>query len=300
MFKKLPIVFILTAATLWGTMGVFVRFLSSAGFTDAEKLLTRCVVSFVAMFVYMLFAKREAFQIRLRDIWVFIGTGVISLALFSLFYFYTLSNINVSIAAILLYTSPAFVICLSALFFKEKITLRKILALALTIVGCAFVSGIAGAAKIAPRFLVTGLMSGFCYALYSIFGTVALRRYASLTVTFYTFLFALVGVLPLIDFSHMGAALTSQSYMPLFMIFFGLVTGLLPYAFYTAGLARVEAGKAAVCAALEPVMAAVFAFLILHEAMSFSTFLGIVFVIGGIAVVSLQPKKVDCSVVKDA
>lgn len=288
LFKKLSVISILTAATLWGTMGVFVRFLSSAGFTDAEKLLTRCVVSVLLLFVFMLVKDKKSLVIRPRDLWMFAGTGIISLELFSLFYFYTLRHIEVSIAAVLLYTSPAFVICLSAVFFKEKITPRKLLALGLTLLGCILVSGIAGAAAPSPRYIVSGLLSGFCYALYSIFGVVALKRYSSLTVTFYTFLLAAIGIAPFVDFAHMAAALTSQPYMPLFMVCFGLVTGLLPYLFYTVGLAHTDAGKAAVCAALEPVMAAVFAFIILHEAVSLSTVFGMAFVIGGIVVISLK------------
>lgn len=293
--KKLSVISILTAATLWGTMGVFVRFLSSAGFTDAEKLLTRCVISVLLLFVFMLVKDKKSFAIRPCDLWMFAGTGIISLELFSLFYFYTLRHIEVSIAAVLLYTSPAFVICLSAVFFKEKITPRKLLALGLTLLGCILVSGIAGAAAPSPRYIVSGLLSGFCYALYSIFGAVALKRYSSLTVTFYTFLLAAVGIAPFVDFAHMTAALTSQPYMPLFMVCFGLVTGLLPYLFYTVGLAHTDAGKAAVCAALEPVMAAVFAFIILHEAVSLSTLFGMAFVIGGIVVISLKKQKTSNS-----
>ena len=81
---------------------------------------------------------------------------------------------------------------MSVLFFREKLTGRKLLALALAFGGCVLVSGISGGG-LTLSGLLFGLGSGFGYGLYSILGTVALRRYSPYTVTTWTFLFAAVG-----------------------------------------------------------------------------------------------------------
>ena len=99
---------------------------------------------------------------------------------------------SLSTAAILLYTSPIWIMLMSVVFFREKLDRRKILALALAFAGCVLVSGISGNG-ITPVGLLVGLGSGIGYGLYSILGTVALRKYSPFTVTTYTFLFAAAG-----------------------------------------------------------------------------------------------------------
>ncbi len=287
--KKLSLIAIIFAGMFWGTMGSFARLLSTLGLTDPEKLFIRCGVSFLAILIYMLCHNRSLLRIKFGDIKLFLGTGVLSVGMYCLLFFYTVSHLDVSIATILANTSPAFVIGLSALFFKERITPRKLAALGLTVLGCAFVSGIAGTEAIRPQYLITGLLAGFFYSLYNIFGTVALRRYHLLTVTLYTFMFAALTAVPFIDFKHLIAIATgSVQALPL-MICFGLVTALLPYSLYTFGLTHVEAGRAAVCAMLEPVMAACLGFFVFHEPISLMTTLGILLVLSGVAIVNIQP-----------
>ena len=94
-------------------------------------------------------------------------------------------------ASILLYTAPSFVVVLSAILWKEPVTKKKLLALALTLVGCACVCGVFdGGLTVTFTGILLGLGAGFFYALYSVFGRYALAHYSSMTVTVWTFLFA--------------------------------------------------------------------------------------------------------------
>lgn len=67
-------------------------------------------------------------------------------------YFHTIQASSMAVAAVLLYTSPAFVILLSALCFHEKITLQKLGALVVTFAGCVLVTGLfpLGQQSVAP------------------------------------------------------------------------------------------------------------------------------------------------------
>lgn len=67
-----------------------------------------------------------------RHWYYFFGSGVCSLVFFNWCYFSAISTSSMSVAAVLLYTSPVFVTLLSALFFRERITSHKVAALALT------------------------------------------------------------------------------------------------------------------------------------------------------------------------
>ena len=132
---RLSPLYIIIAGALWGSMGLFVRRLGDAGCNSAEIAQLRSLVTAVILFLFLIIKERNLLRIRLRDIWCFIGTGVLSIVFFNLCYFTTIELTSLSVAAVLLYTAPAFVIVLSAILFKEQITKRKVIALILTFVG---------------------------------------------------------------------------------------------------------------------------------------------------------------------
>ena len=175
--KKLAPVFVLSAGTLWGLMGIFVRKLSTYGFSSLQIACLRILFGAALFLVITGCYRRELLKIRLRDVGLFLGMGLLSLLLFTVCYFTTINLASLSVAAILLYTSPIWVMLLSALCFREKITGRKLLCAAMAFGGCVLVSGMGSASGLSPMVIVTGLLSAVGYGLYSIFGTFALRKY---------------------------------------------------------------------------------------------------------------------------
>lgn len=118
-----------------------------------------------------------ALRIRLRDLWLFAGTGICSLVFFNYCYFNAMQQTSLAVAALLLYTAPVFVMLMSLVCFGEAFTRTKALALLLTFSGCACVTGVFGSSvTLTLSGLLYGLGSGFGYALYSIFGKYAVLQ----------------------------------------------------------------------------------------------------------------------------
>ncbi len=305
---------ILLAGSLWGTMGLFVRGLAADGYATTEITLLRAVGATILMALYLLLFDRKAFRIRLRDIWCFIGTGVVSLTFFNICYFTTIQGTSMAVAAILLYTSPIFVVLLSALIFREHMTWIKFLALVIAFCGVALVTGVAGqllgtdaaqaTSGIAPLTLLIGIGSGFGYALYSIFGRFALEKhYSSSTISFYTFLFSMIGLFvctalfggsgaqtPLFTpASETFGKLLASNTLHTLLLASGLsvFVTILPYLLYTKGLSGVETGKAGIMASIEPVVAAVLGMLVFGEQLSASGIIGMLLVLGAIVLLNL-------------
>lgn len=275
MKKYLPQAYILTAGISWGMIGLFNRQLLALGFTPALIVLTRNMGGWLTMTLLFSLFNREIFRIRLRHIPYFLGTGIVSVVLFTLLYFSCQEQCSLAAAAILLYTSPAFVMLLSALLFREPITRQKLLALVMAFCGCAFVSGIfGGGLSVTVTGLLMGIGSAFFYALYSIFARYALRHYQPLTVTYYTFLCA--GIASLLVASP-GAVLglLSVPSVPSIVLGLILIATVIPYVLYTKGLARVESGKAAILASVEPVAAALVGVIAFAEPLNASVLLGL-------------------------
>lgn len=289
---------VLTAAVLWGMMGLYVRQFTAAGFSAWDTMSLRISCGLILVAVYLLAFKREHFKVRLRDLWIFFGTGVCSLLFFSWCYFASINRTSLSVAGVLLYTAPVFVMLLSAVCFREKITGQKILALALAVVGCAFVSGIlTGEAKVDTVGLLLGLGSGFGYALYSIFSRFAIDRgYDFWTILFYTFLFCSLCSVPFADWPVVVPALHADWKLLVWMLAMGLFTAFLAYGLYTMGLERMESSRAAIVASLEPVVGTLVGILFFREVPGWDNILGIALVLGAIAVLSVGGKKREQSV----
>ena len=292
--KKLSSCYIILAGCLWGTMGLFVRRLTAMGLGSMEIVVMRCILAAVLLFPVTLLKDRRLLVIKKKNIPSLLVSGLASILFFNYCYFSTINLMDLSAAAILLYTSPIFVMLLSLLFFKEKLTLQKLLALALAFGGCCLVSGItASDTKITLQGLLLGLGSGFGYALYSIFSRVSLNQgLDSVTITDYTFLFAAIGGLFLADLGSIRQVYGAYGAEFLgFALFYTIVTTVLPYLLYTKGLSRVENGPASVMAAIEPVVATVLGFLVFSETPTVSAIMGILLVLLALILLNVGGKK---------
>lgn len=283
---------VLTAGSLWGLMGLLVRSLNEAGLSSMEICFVRAIVTFVCMLAGLLVFDRKALIIRLKDIWCFAGTGALSVSFFNYCYFKTIMLTSLSAAAVLLYTAPAFVMLLSAILFKEKLTLQKAAALFLAFAGCCFVSGIAGGAgTLSFKGILYGLGAGFGYALYSIFGRYALERnYSSITISFYTFFFAACSSIFFVDGKKVLSAIGSSQQIGGRTVFLVLLVTLIPYLSYTRGLKGLENGTASVLASVEPVVATILGILIYKEKMNIWNLIGICLVLGSIVLINIRKK----------
>ncbi|MFT3982569.1 MAG: EamA family transporter [Lachnospiraceae bacterium] len=278
---------IILAGILWGTMGLFVRGLSADHFTSMEIVALRVLGALLLVTVIILFYNRKLFEIRMRDCWCFAGTGIFSLTFFNLCYFQTIIMTSMSVAAILLYTAPIIVVLLSAVLFKEKLNRKKIGAMLLAFLGCVCVTGIIGGEglTISPTGILIGLGSGLGYALYSIFGRYAIERgYESLTISFYTFLFASVGTIFLIPVRETASKLIHGDAGRNLLLVFGiaLIATVLPYILYTIGLSHVENGKASIMASIEPVVATLLGIFVFGENLTAAGTVGMILVLAAI------------------
>ena len=282
---------IILAGCFWGSMGIFVRRLGTFGFTPIQIVSIRLTVAALVFAILLLVKDRSGFRIAWRDLPIFLGLGFGSILFFTVCYFSAITMMPLSTAAILLYTSPIWIMLMSVVFFREKLNRTKLIALALAFAGCVLVSGISGEGLTLTGLLL-GLGSGIGYGLYSILGTIALRKYSPYTVTTYTFLFAAAGswlVCNPADMISKFAAAPDRTGLILFCCLTGLVTAVIPFLAYTLGLRTVEASKAGILATIEPLVATLIGFMVFSEPVTLLSGLGIILILA--AVVLLNRKQ---------
>jgi drug/metabolite transporter, DME family len=283
---------VLGAGVLWGCISLFANIMTAAGMTSFQISGVRMIVSTVGMALVVFLTDRSKFRIRIRDIWMFIGTGFVSLTLFNICYFACMQMSEVSVAVVLLYTSPVWVMLMSAVVFRERITPKKLAALVMTFAGCALVAGIVGGAvQLTPIALVVGVAGGVFYALYSIFGNVALKSYDTMTVTFWTFAIGAVASLFISD--HAGTVAIAVSQPSLWLVFLGIgvLCTIVPFLLYTLGLKHMEAGRAAILATAEPLVGSLLGIFAYGESAGPVKIIGMFLILASVILLNVGDKK---------
>lgn len=281
---------VIAAGCMWGSMGIWVRRCTQAGLDSMQILALRAGVATALLTLFLLIYNRKLLRVRLKDLWCFFGTGVCSITFFGYCYNRTIVLSSLSVAAILLYTAPVFVMILSRVLFRELLSAKKIAALFLAFAGCVCVTGVlGGSAQVRTAGILTGLGSGFGYALYSIFGRFALeRKYHPFTITLYTFAFALAATLLLTDWGPILSFVTERPSSLLYGLGYGVVTSVLPYILYTFGLSFVDNSRASIMATVEPVVATLIGVFWFREAMTLQSAAGVALVLAALVLLGRE------------
>ncbi len=289
---------VISAGVLWACIGIFANLLSGMGYNNMHIVALRLCTAGATFALYALILRRDLFCVKLKDMWIFLSTGIISLIMSSYFYFETMELISVSVAVILMYTSPIFVMGLSAIIFKEKLTKRKLMALVLVMLGCVLVTGVLeSAGEVSMIGLVFGVISGFTYALFTIFARFAMARgYGPVTITLYSTMVAGIFAFPISGIWNVPKLLVDpMTWVGAAGI--GIMCCIMPFLLYNSGLVRIDSSKAAIFATVEPVVATIIGITILGDPTSFLKILGMGIVMVGLTVMSggkkAEPVKVE-------
>lgn len=149
----------------------------------------------------------------------------------------------------------------------------------------------AGGLKIRPVGVLTGLLAGIGYGSYGIFAKVLTRKYHSLTITFYTFFLASVGGLIICRPKDMLHIVGESPEAVLYFLAAAVVCFVVPYILYNLALRVIEASRAAVIVAIEPVMTTVFGVLIYREWPTVEILCGMMMVLCAIIILNTGKEK---------
>ena len=233
---------------------------------------------------------RGRLRIARRDLPAVGGFALFGVTIFYWSYFRAVELGGAAIAAILLYTAPAWVAIAAALWLGERLTVRKSAAVALTLAGIALVaygsaSGTtAGAGSATSRgwALAWGLVAGLAYAGYYLFGKRYFARYEASTLFAWALPAGAALLLPAVRFAPKSATEW------LVLVYLAVVPTYGAYLLYSFALARVEATRAATVATLEPVAAAALAYVVWGEALRAGGYAGAALVLAGVLLVATE------------
>ena len=278
--KKKAFIYMIVAGMLWGTSGIFVRYLTPLGFTSWQMTAARGTVSFIATAILALFTNRQAFKAKPSHFLIFAAMGLCHF-LTAGCYYTSMQLTNIPTAVILMYTAPIYVTILSAIFLKEKITSPKAIAIMVMLVGCALVSGVTRGLSFNIVGVLMGLSSGLAYATYNVLVKVYINKgVSSASISLYSFMFmsiiALIFASP-VDFAQTIAKEPIRS-LPL-LIGLGIVTFVIPYSLFNLSLEHLSAGTVSALGVIEPMSATIYSIVFLDGIPDVASIVGIILVL---------------------
>lgn len=280
---------ILLAAVLWGAIGLFYTALMTTYRLPAlEVIFWRALIASAALFLIQGLRQRRALILHRRDWLLFLGFGLIGVAGFYTIYIQAIALTGMGVAAVLMYTAPAWVTVFSTCLFHEQLTARKVVALVLAVSGCALVGRVYDLAgvRLNLRGLLAGLGTGLGYSLYILFSKAATQRhYSAWTTMAYALGLGALCLLPLQNIAGLRHTLGSLPTLG-WLLAMGLIPTLGGAVAFNAGLHHLPASNASIIATLEPVVAAFLGWAMLGETLDLLQMAGAGLIL--IAVVLLQ------------
>jgi len=284
------------AALLWASSGVAGKALFTGGMPPLALVQLRVTLAAALLLLVFLARSPGLLHIRGRDVPYFLVLGAGAMALVQATYFYAISKIHVAAAILLQYTAPLWVAGFAAAFWGERLTPTKLASLGLALAGAYLVVGgyDLELAALNREGVAAALLSGVCFATYSLLGERGMHRYSPWTVLFYALLFA---ALPLHVFYEPFHYLHTP-YTPAQWAGIGYVAvagTLLPFGLYFVGINHIRSTRASITATLEPIAAAGLALLTLGETLSPWQTLGGALVIAAVIALNLGREAADLS-----
>jgi len=266
---------------------------ASLGAIDPLILSQSRVTLSLAVLLPVLLIQRGATALRVpgRDLARFLLLAVLGVAASNYFYYLAIQRTNVATAIILQYTAPVWVLLYTVARGAQRPSWRRIAAVVLAVTGCAFAVGFVGSGglRLDTLGVTAALLAAFSFAFYNVAGHSVLARYDRWKVLVWvlagTAVFWLVVNPPwkILAAHYVGAQWG-------FMAVFSLLSVLLPFSCYFAGLQHLEPTRAIVASCLEPVFSILIAALALGELLRTLQTVGIILVLVAIVLIQLPER----------
>ena len=284
---------IIAAAFCWGTGGVFTKMIMPYGYTSFEMVFLKTLVGLIILSAVAFINNPKMYKLeKWSDLLNIAGMSIFGYSLYAVAFVFTVNEIGVGVAGAMLYTKCVFVMILSKIFFGSKITLKKILIIVMTVVGCLCISEVftSGGESFTIKGMAWGFSSGVGFAIYDVLGKKSLDKYSSETVNFYNFLIATVFIAVLANpVSAVTRMIETETY--LLIIMSGVMMAALPYLMYVKGLSKVDVNVASVISTFELFTACVAGVALYNEPLTFERIMGIILIIGAVYMLNLSAEK---------
>lgn len=280
------ILLIAVSSTSYGLLPVFAKAAYSAGVSTYTLLFLRFFIAASFMFGVMA-AKKMKFPSP-KEIMACLILGSFAYVGQSFTYFMALNYVSSSVVSLLLYTCPALVMIASVVLFKEKVGRQKIIALMLALSGAFVIIGAEFDAN--PTGIFLSVATSVLYAVYVMGSSRVVREDICVQSSAFIMLGAAIVYCIINVFVGFTLPVQINGYIPVLLI--ALVSTVLAFWTFLAGMEKIGATTAALVSTVEPVVTVLASVIILSEPLTKNIVIGGGLVVMALITTALPGKKV--------
>lgn len=272
------IAFIVLAALCWGVSGGIAGMLITAGWQPLVVSFYRGAIGLLCVLVWLVLRPCNSGLTNPR-LWLWSAVAGVGVAGNFICYFLSIRFSSVAVAVTLMYCAPVFVYLLSFTLKLERPTILKWTAIGLVLLGVLLLTSVhmQDMTSITTLAVATGLLAGLCYSVF-IFAFKYAAPHGSPQAILLIAFTVMVSLLLWPGDSRQLTAVPFAASWPLFIVL-GLLGAGLSFFLYIIGLKNTLPTAAAIAAMVEPVSAALFAVVVLHERLSAQQMLGMALIL---------------------
>lgn len=267
-------ILVLISAIAFGLMPIFARFAYGEGVEIQELLFTRFLTAFLIMGIFLKTTGRTHIPPR-KNILVLLALGGFGYFLQSLFYFTALLYIPVSLAALVLYTYPAFVLTGSLILGLEKISIPIVLSLILAIIGLFLVAN--PILNVAGLGILIGLGAAITYTIYILVSTIVLNGVSGEIGSFYVMGAASLSFF-VTSFSTNNLHFKWNFEAWIWVLMISIVCTFIAITTFFQGVKIIGPSRSAILSCVELITSVLVASIIFKDTLNFTQFVGGIFI----------------------
>ena len=280
---------------VWGVTFVFTKLLLNEGLTAAQIFVLRFIVAYVLLFVYAFTRKPfRLFASSWKDELLMIGLGVTGGSLYFITENSAMIYTTTTNTSLIVCLCPLFAALLIALFYRsERLRGIQIAGLIIAAVG-AVVVVLNGqfVLHLSPLGDTLAFSACLCWAFYSLLMVPATKRYSTLFITRKVFFYGLLSMIPYWmfypDMPSLSVVLRPAILWNL--LFLGCVASMLCFVAWNWAIKRLGAVVATNYVYFNPVVTAIFAWLVLDEQITVFYIIGTILILAGMFLVLKKRK----------
>ena len=290
MMKKLYLILPILAGFMFGSSGVFVRTLTQNGIDSTTLLFLRFSIAIIPLLIAIFLTDKELFKIKPKDLPLILVCAMCIVGL-NICYNESMNTVSLSLAAVFLSLAPIYVLILAYILFREKITSKKLICMALAIFGCVLMTGALETSleNIPLIGIISGIGAGMFWAVYLMSSKKAIENgNHTYTILFYSVIFISIALIPFTSFSQINNFISiNPTWTVLFLIIHSAFSFALPYILSTLSLKYMDSGVSSILmSGAEPFAALIFGFIIYSETPTPVMFSGFILTIIAMTILS--------------
>lgn len=295
--KKRGVWMMIFATLFWGFMGISNRYLNEVNFQPIDIAFTRSIIGAILTTIFLLITNRSAFKVTFKGFMFCALYGIINYSIGISLYSLSVERIPIGVATVLMFSNPIWVTLLNYIFFKEKISFKKMMVILTCIFGCMCIIDIfsTGGQNLDLIGITAGVLDGVTFALQIVMPRFVEKTISKDSILLYSFWSSAICLIFFADIPRLASGIINSP-NPLFyfgnVLSIGVLSTFVANTFYVNSTKYIGTSLPSMMVALEPTFATVLAFFIFGESMKPIQILGTLIVIGSVMALELNFEKI--------